>query len=109
MTVSAPSSITNSPVMLLVLVISIGFNILAGAQAVTTLLPGQRVDSLVTQFTDAKQGEEFVNLAATRFASIFDDLGVRRRVVNGDRENQGQDVFHQTEELYAYSDLPRLF
>ena len=109
MTVSAPSSITNSPVLLLVLVISIGFNILAGAQAVTTLLPDQRVDSLVTQFTDAKQGEEIVNLAATRFASIFEDLGVRRRIVNGDRENQGQDIFHQTEELYAYSDLPRLF
>ena len=65
-TVSDLSSITNSPVLLLVLSISLGFNLLAGAQAVWTLLPDQRVDSFVTQFTKSKQ--------ASKFAGAFDSL-----------------------------------
>jgi len=110
-TVSAPNSITNSPVLLVALAISIGFNLLAGAQAVRTLLPDQRVDSFVTQFTESKQGEEIAAIAASKFAGVFDSLGVRRRVVNGDREDMGLDLYNQpqTEELYSYSDLPRLF
>ena len=65
-TVSDLSSITNSPVLLLALSISLGFNLLAGAQAVWTLLPDQRVDSFVTQFTKSKQ--------ASKFAGAFDSL-----------------------------------
>ena len=58
-TVSDLSSITNSPVLLVALSISLGFNLLAGGQAVWTLLPDQRVDSFVTQFTKSKQASKF--------------------------------------------------
>ena len=110
MTVSAPSSITNSPVMLLVLVISIGFNILAGAQAVTTLLPGQRVDSLVTQFIDAKEVQEIGRVVAGGLEELLDEEKMnkrRRKRKRKIKKSEGQRV--EEEELYSYSDLPRLF
>ena len=109
MTVSAPSSITNSPVLLLVLVISIGFNILAGAQAVTTLLPDQRVDSLVTQFIDAKEVQEIGRVVAGGLEELLDEekMNKRRRKRKRKIKKSGQRV--EEEELYSYSDLPRLF
>ena len=110
MTVSAPSSITNSPVLLMVLVISIGFNILAGAQAVTTLLPDQRVDSLVTQFIDAKQVQEIGRVVAGGLEELLDEEKMnkrRRKRKRKIKKSEGQRV--EEEELYSYSDLPRLF
>merc|ERR1712142_98491 len=78
-TVSAPSSITNSPVLLVALAISLGFNLLAGAQAVRTLLPDQRVDSFVTQLIDAKQAEEISNLMAGGLEEIFEEEKMNKR------------------------------
>ena len=96
--------------LLLVLVISLGFNILAGAQAVSTLLPDQRVDSLVTQFIDAKQVEEIGSLVAGGLEELFDEEKISRRRRKRKRKIQkSEKQAEEEEELYSYSDLPRLF
>merc|ERR1711892_161889 len=112
--VSAPSPVTSSPVLLMVLVLSIGFNLLVGAQAARGLLTEQRMDHLVTQFTDMEgfsdpqEMEGFGALAG--LAGLFGgDDGVRRRVINEDTGNTAHNTFQPHEELYSYSDLPRLF
>merc|ERR1711892_224610 len=112
--VSAPSPVTSSPVLLMVLVLSIGFNLLAGAQAATDLLTEQRMDHLVTQFTDMEgfnDPPEMEGLGALAgLAGLFGgDDGVRRRVINEDTGNTAHNTFQPQEELYSYSDLPRLF
>ena len=108
--VTAPSSITSSPMVLMVLILSIGFNLIAGAQAARTLIPEQRMDHLVTQFIEAQDMEGLGGLAAVGLAGLFEqDGGVRRRKINGKKETTESNVFQPSQELYAYSDLPRLF
>ena len=98
----------------MVLVLSIGFNLLAGAQAARGLLTEQRMDNLVTQFTemeDFSEPQEMEGLGALAgLAGLFGgDGGVRRRVVSEDTGHVETNIFQPQEELYSYSDLPRLF
>ena len=94
----------------MVLVISIGLNQIAGAQAARTLIPEQRMDHLVTQFTEAQDMEEIGGLMAVGLEELFDEdkLNKRRRKIKRKKNNR-KNIFQQEEELYAYSDLPRLF
>ena len=70
----------------------------------------QRMDHLVTQFTDAQEMEGLGGLAAAGLAGLFEkDEGVIRRKINGKKETIESNFFQPSEELYAYSDLPRLF
>ena len=49
-------------------------------------------------------------LAAAGLAGLFEqDGGVRRRKINGKKETTESNIFQPSQELYAYSDLPRLF
>ena len=79
--VTAPSFITSSPMVLMVLILSIGFNLIAGAQAARTLIPEQRMDHLVTQFTESQEIEELGGLMAVGLEELFDEdkLNKRRR------------------------------
>ena len=78
---------TSSPVLLMVFVISIGFNLIAGAQAARTLMSEQRVDNLVTQFTEAQDMEGLGGLAAAGLSGLFEQgEGVRRRKITGKKE-----------------------
>merc|ERR1719291_1352684 len=49
--VSVPNPVTSSPMLLIFLVVSIGFNLLVGMQVATTIFSEQRMDDLVTQFS----------------------------------------------------------
>ena len=102
---------TSSPVVLMVLVLSIGFNLIAGAHAARTLMSEQRMDHLVTQFTEAQEIEELGGLMATGLEELFDEdkLNKRRRKRKRKNNIREKDIFQQEEELYSYSDLPRLF
>ena len=95
----------------MVLVLSIGFNLIAGAQAARTLLPEQRMDHLVTQFTESQDMEELGGLMAAGLEELFDGekLNKRRRKRKRKNNNREKNIFQQEEELYAYSDLPKLF
>ena len=70
----------------------------------------QRMDHLVTQFTEAQDLEGLGGLAAAGLAGLFkQDEVLRRRKMNGRKETIESNFFQPSEELYAYSDLPRLF
>ena len=96
--------------LLMVLVLSIGFNLIAGAQAARSLLSDQRMDHLVTQFTESKEMEEFGGLVAEGLEELFDEETFNKRRRKRKRKNKkGEKTIMPEEKLYAYSDLPRLF
>ena len=71
----------------------------------------QRMDHLVTRFTESQEMEELGGLMAAGLEELFDEekLNKRRRKRKRKYKNREKNIFQQEEELYAYSDLPRLF
>ena len=71
----------------------------------------QRMDHLGTQFFEAQKIEELGGLMASGLEELFDEekLNKRRRKRKQKNNIREKDIFQQEEELYAYSDLPRLF
>ena len=69
------------------------------------------MDHLVTQFTESQKIEELGGLMAAGLEELFDGekLNKRRRKRKRMNNNREKNIFQQEEELYAYSDLPRLF
>ena len=78
-TVTAPTSISSSPMLLMVLVLSIGFNLIAGAQAARTIIPQQRMDHLVSNINVAEELEGLVDIGLTELFDEEKPLKKRRR------------------------------
>ena len=83
---------TSSPVLLMVLVLSIGFNMIAGAQAAKTLLPEQRMDHLVTNINVSQELEGLRALADVGLPELFDEGRNKRKrlqpqVLTNNRKN----------------------
>ena len=77
--VSVSNPVTSSPLMLMVLVISIGFNLLAGALAATNILSEQRMDDIVTQFNASEEMAAFGGLAVAGLNGLFEEENINRR------------------------------
>ena len=109
--VSVPNPVTSSPVLLMVLVVSIGFNLLVGAQVATTIFSEQRMDDLVTQFSASEEMAGLGSLAALGLTGLFEEenMNKRRRKKNRNNKSAEKDFFQPSEKFYAYSDLPRKF
>ena len=96
------SSVASSPVLLVILVISLGFNLLVGLQGASSILGEERMDSLVTQFTNTENIREIGSLLDSGLKSFE-----RVQTVNRKKKKRRKSVKKEEmeEELYAYSDL----
>ena len=100
-TVSVPAGLfAVSPIILVILVVSIGINLLIGSQVARSFIAEQRVDSsAISQFTDTRP---FISQPSA-FNSLLE--GISR----WSSQESSQDRTSANEEYYSYSDLPRLF
>ena len=107
--VSVPNPVTSSPVLLMVLIVSIGFNLLVGMQVATSIFSEQKMDDIVTQFIASDEMAGLGGLAATELAGLFqeENMNRRKRKKNGINKYSENNFSQSKEELYAYSDLPR--
>ena len=103
--VSVPSGLfAVSPIILVILVVSIGINLLIGSQVARSFFGEQRVDSsAVTQFTDTQPFISQPSFKQEAFDSLLE--GISR----WSSQESSQDRISANEEYYSYSDLPRLF
>ena len=100
------SSVASSPVLLVILIISLGFNLLVGLQGASSILGEERMDNLVTQFTNTENIREIGSLLDSGLKSFERGQSVKRRKK---KRRKSMKKNEKEEELYSYSDLPRLF